>query len=162
MLPISFNLNGKRVSLSVEPNATLLQVLRDQLNTIEVKYGCGEGVCGTCTVLLDGESVSSCLVLAVQADGAEVTTLRGIAPAGAELHPLQEAFLQHGASQCGFCTMGMIMTAYEFLQHNPQPTRAAIRHALEGNLCRCTGYVKIIDAVEAAALRMAEEKHAVR
>lgn len=159
---ISIVLNGTTVRMEVEPNATLLQALRDQAFATDVKYGCGEGVCGTCTVLLNGESVNSCLTLAVAADGCEIRTLKGVASPDGELHPVQEAFLACGASQCGFCTPGMVLTACELLTHNPAPSREEIRHALEGNLCRCTGYKKILDAVEMAAQVVREGKHAVR
>lgn len=153
-LTIAFSLNGEQREVRAAAHETLLQVLRDSLGAIEVKDGCGEGVCGTCTVLLDGEPVSSCLLLAARAAGREVTTVRGLAPVGS-LHPLQEAFVAHGAAQCGFCTPGMILTAYAFLQtarasHRP-PSRDEIRRAIAGNLCRCTGYVKIVDAIEAAS-----------
>jgi aerobic carbon-monoxide dehydrogenase small subunit len=149
-LSIAFTLNGERRERRVAAHQTLLEVLREDLGAVEVKEGCGEGVCGTCTVLLDGEPVSACLVLAVRAAGRDVTTVRGLAPAGA-LHPLQEAFVAHGAAQCGFCTPGMILTAHVFLQQHPHPGREDIRRAISGNLCRCTGYTKIIDAIEAAA-----------
>ena len=146
--PVSFTLNGKEVQVRVAPNETLLEALRDHLGAHEVKYGCGEGVCGTCTVLLDGQAVSSCLIFAVQVQGQSVTTVRGLLDENGQLHGLQEKFLEHGASQCGFCTPGMLLTAYEFLGRNPVPTREEIREALAGNLCRCTGYTKILDAVE--------------
>jgi carbon-monoxide dehydrogenase small subunit len=152
-LRIAFTLNGERRELRVAAHHTLLQVLRDDVGAVEVKEGCGEGVCGTCTVLLDGEPVSACLLLAVRADGRDVTTVRGLAPAGA-LHPLQEAFVAHGAAQCGFCTPGMILTAHAFLRRQPHPGREDIRRAISGNLCRCTGYTKIIDAIEAAATEL--------
>jgi aerobic carbon-monoxide dehydrogenase small subunit len=150
MTEILFELNGRPVQARVEPNQSLIEVLRTQAGAIDVKHGCGEGVCGTCTVLLDGEPVNSCLIFAVQADGASVTTLRGLAAENGELHPLQESFLRQGGSQCGFCTPGMVLTAYWFLGENPHPTRYQIRDALAGNLCRCTGYTKIVDAVEDA------------
>ncbi len=148
-LTITFTLNGGRREARVGAHETLLSVLRDRLGAIEVKDGCGEGVCGTCTVLLDGEPVSSCLLLASRAAGHEITTVRGLAPAGG-LSPLQEAFVAHGAAQCGFCTPGMILTAHAFLKQHPRPTRDEIRRAIAGNLCRCTGYTKIVDAIEAA------------
>jgi aerobic carbon-monoxide dehydrogenase small subunit len=151
-LTIAFTLNGERREVRVAGHQTLLELLRDDLGAIEVKEGCGEGVCGTCTVLLDGEPVSSCLLLAARAAGRHVMTVRGLAPAGS-LHPLQEAFVAHGAAQCGFCTPGMILTAHAFLQDHRRPTRDEIRRAIAGNLCRCTGYTKIVDAIEAAARR---------
>jgi len=148
---VDFELNGRPVEASLEPNRTLLEVLREDLGATEVKYGCGEGVCGTCTVLLDGESVNACTVLAVQVAGRSLTTLRGIDGAGDEPHPLQRRFLEHGASQCGFCTPGMVLTAYEFVRDHADAGREEIRRSLSGSLCRCTGYTKILDAVEAYA-----------
>jgi carbon-monoxide dehydrogenase small subunit len=148
---VSFELNGRPVQVGVEPNQSLIEVLRTQVGATDVKHGCGEGVCGTCTVLLDGEPVNSCLLFAVQADGASVTTLRGLGHDEGNLHPLQESFLEHGGSQCGFCTPGMVLTAHWFLGQNPRPTREEIREALGGNLCRCTGYTKIVDAVDGHA-----------
>jgi carbon-monoxide dehydrogenase small subunit len=147
---VRFELNGRPVEMITAPHRTLLQVLREDLGSTDVKYGCGEGVCGTCTVLLDGESVSSCTVLTVHADGRKVTTLAGLRD-GEGLHPLQQAFVDHGASQCGFCTPGMVLAAYELVRDHPDTDRQAIRRALSGNLCRCTGYTKIVDAVEAYA-----------
>ena len=149
-LRFAFRLNGVRREVRVPAHHTLLQLLRDGLGAVEVKEGCGEGVCGTCTVLLDGEPVSSCLVLAARIEGREVITVRNLSRDGV-LHPLQEAFIAHGAAQCGFCTPGMILTAYAFLQEHPRATRDEIRRAIAGNLCRCTGYTKIVDAIEAAA-----------
>jgi len=149
-LRFAFRLNGVRREVRVPAHQTLLQLLRDGLGAVEVKEGCGEGVCGTCTVLLDGEPVSSCLVLAARIEGREVITVRNLSRDGV-LHPLQEAFIAHGAAQCGFCTPGMILTAYAFLQEHPRATRDEIRRAIAGNLCRCTGYTKIVDAIEAAA-----------
>lgn len=143
-----FTLNGSPRSITVEPHQTALDVLREVLGATEVKYGCGEGVCGTCTILLDGELVSSCLLFAVQLDGCDVLTLRGLEQDG-ELHPLQRAFLEHGAAQCGFCTPGMILTAYRLSREKPDADEAQIRDALSGNLCRCTGYSKIVEAVRA-------------
>ena len=147
---IVFTLNGEKREIRVPPHRTLLHVLRDDLGAVEVKDGCGEGVCGTCTVLLDGEPVSSCLVLAARVAGRDVTTLRGLSP-GDSPHRLQEAFVVHGAAQCGFCTPGMILTACAFLRDHPHPSRGEIRRAIAGNLCRCTGYTKIVDAIAAAA-----------
>lgn len=147
---VDFTLNGERREIRVSAHHTLLHLLRDALGAVEVKEGCGEGVCGTCTVLLDGEPVSSCLVLAVRIAGREVTTLRGLS-AGEVPYRLQEAFVTHGAAQCGFCTPGMILTAHAFLRDHPHPSRDDIRRAIAGNLCRCTGYTKIVDAIVAAA-----------
>jgi aerobic carbon-monoxide dehydrogenase small subunit len=145
---ISLTINGRSTELAVSPNLSLLELLRTEAGAPEVKLGCGEGVCGTCTVLLDGEPVNACLVFAVQADGCEITTVRGLAADG-ELHLLQEAFLDHAGSQCGFCTPGMILTAKWYLDRHPDADREELRRALAGNLCRCTGYTKILDAVEA-------------
>ena len=147
---VSFVLNGRARDVDVLPSETLLDVLRDRLGIFDVKEGCDEGVCGACTVLLDGRPASSCLVLAPSARGRRLTTVRGL-ERGTGLHPLQEAFVKHGAVQCGFCTPGMLLTALAFLERHPTATRADIRIALEGNLCRCTGYAKIVDAVEAYA-----------
>ncbi len=150
-LPVRFELNGQSVEVWVSTSETLVEALRDELGATEVKIGCGEGVCGTCTVLLDGDTVSACTLFAVQAEGRAVTTVKGLARDVAGLHPLQESFLAHGAAQCGFCIPGMLLAAYELIQEEPGATRDAIRGALAGNLCRCTGYTKIVDAVEAYA-----------
>lgn len=150
-VPIRLTVNEREVEVWIRPNQTLVEVLREDVGATEVKYGCGEGICGTCAVLLDGESVNSCLMYAVQVDGAAITTLKGLAGDDMPLHPLQERFLEHGASQCGFCTPGMVLTAFEFVRDHPDPSRDDIRAALAGNLCRCTGYTKIVDAVEAYA-----------
>ncbi len=149
-LDLAFKVNGDSVIVRVVPHATLLEVLRDDLDLTGTMYGCGEGECGACSVLLDGKVVNSCLVLAAECLGAEVLTIEGLA-AGGELHPIQQAFVDHGAIQCGFCTPGMIMTAYSLLKENPAPTQDEIKRGLEGNLCRCTGYRKIIDAVQSLA-----------
>ena len=145
---VGFGLNGRSVEIWVEPSRTLLDALREDLGATEVKYGCGEGVCGTCTVLLDGRSVNACTMLAVQAEGQAVTTVKGLGGDG-EMHPLQRAFLEHGASQCGFCTPGMLLVAEEFVREHPGASREELRRSLAGNLCRCTGYAKILDAAEA-------------
>ena len=150
--PIAFELNGTPVRVWAFPFQTVLDVLRAEAGATEVKYGCGEGVCGTCTVLLDGESVNACLLLAPQIEGRRLTTVRGLAPVGG-LHPLQDAFLAHGGAQCGFCTPGMLLAATELAglatQAGEPLDRDAIRRGLSGNLCRCTGYAKILDAVQA-------------
>jgi len=151
-LAIAFTLNGRPREVRVPAHRTLLEILRDDLGAFEVKEGCGEGVCGTCTVLLDDEPVSSCLVLAPRIAGRRIATVRRLGNGGA-LHPLQEAFVTHGAAQCGFCTPGMILTAYAFLRDHPAPSREEIRRAIAGNLCRCTGYAKIIDAIASVAGR---------
>jgi len=143
---LAFVANGEPVGLMVSPLATLLDVLRDDLELTGTKYGCGEGECGACSVILDGRVVNSCLVLALECEGSRVLTIEGLAANG-ELHPIQRAFVDHGAIQCGFCTPGMIMATYALLATNPSPTEEEIQRALEGNLCRCTGYRKIIDAV---------------
>ncbi|MFQ5591871.1 MAG: (2Fe-2S)-binding protein [Phycisphaerae bacterium] len=149
---LDLRVNRVPVALTVSPGATLLEVLRNQLCLTGTKYGCGEGECGACSVLLNGRVVNACLVLALECDGAEVLTIEGLKANGV-LHPLQQAFVEHGAIQCGFCTPGMIMAAYALLKGNPSPTEAQVRRGLEGNLCRCTGYRKIIDAVLAVSLR---------
>ncbi len=147
---VSLHINGRTRDVDVEPNQTLLDVLRDTLGIFDVKEGCGEGVCGVCTVLLDGRPVSSCLLLAATAASRAITTVRGLESDG-DLHPLQQAFLRHGAVQCGFCTPGMLLTGLAYVQHHPGADRQALRHAIEGNLCRCTGYAKILDALEVYA-----------
>jgi aerobic-type carbon monoxide dehydrogenase small subunit (CoxS/CutS family) len=140
---IAFVLNGNRTEMEVDPFWTLLELLREELEMTGTKYGCGSGECGACTVLVNGKAVNSCLFPAVEIDGATVTTIEGLAKASGELHPLQTAFIEQGAVQCGYCTPGMIMSA--------NPTEDEIRHALAGNFCRCTGYVQIVDAVKAAS-----------
>jgi aerobic carbon-monoxide dehydrogenase small subunit len=145
---ISMHLNGRPVEVWASPEQSLLDVLRTEAGATEVKLGCGEGVCGTCTVLLDGEPVNACLMFAIQAEGATVTTVRGLGDEQ-ELHPLQQSFLRHGGAQCGFCTPGMILTAHWYLDQHPDATREELRAVLAGNLCRCTGYTKILDALEA-------------
>lgn len=151
---ITVHVNGIAETHEVESNRTLLEFLRDDLNLTGTKEGCNEGECGACMVLVGGRAMNSCMVLAVEADGRDVTTIEGLADGGA-LHPLQRAFLAHSAVQCGFCTPGMIVTAFALLKENPNPTEADVRRALSGCLCRCTGYRQIIDAVldAAAALR---------
>jgi carbon-monoxide dehydrogenase small subunit len=148
-LNLSLRVNGQQRSLEVEPRWTLADVLRDKLGLTGTHLGCEHGVCGACTVLLDRSSVRSCLVLAVQAEGADVVTVEGLA--GGELHPVQEAFWEEHALQCGFCTPGFLITSVELLKENPSPTEREIRSALSGNLCRCTGYVNIVKAVRRAA-----------
>ena len=143
-------INGRPRDVEAAPDQTLLGVLRDALGIFDVKEGCGEGVCGACTVLLDGRPVSSCLLLAASVRGRPIVTVKGLEREGG-LHPLQEAFVRHGAVQCGFCTPGMLLTTLAWLETNSNPSREEIRRALEGNLCRCTGYTKIVDAVEAYA-----------
>ena len=140
--------NGRRFREHVEPHVTLLRFVRDHAGATEVKYGCGEGVCGACTVLFDGVAVNACSVLAVQADGARVETVAALADNGS-LHPLQQELVQRGAVQCGFCTPGVVLGALEAVRLGLAGDRATIRRSLAGNLCRCTGYAKIVDAVEA-------------
>ena len=144
---INFKVNGKGYDLAVEPNKTLVDLLRYDLGLTGTKKGCGTGECGSCTVIFNGKPVNSCLVLAIQANGAEILTIEGLKPPQG-LHPLQQAFVDKGAIQCGFCTPGMILSASSLLKHNPNPTEAEIRTALSGNLCRCTGYQKIVEAVQ--------------
>jgi len=152
-LRISIRVNGEDHELLIAPNRTLSQVLREDLGLTGTKQGCGEGECGSCTVLLDDQPVSSCLVLAAQSDGREVITIEGVAD-GNELHPVQQAFVDQGAVQCGFCTPGMVLSAKALLDKKKRPTEHEIRSALSGNLCRCTGYQKIVDAVQVAARNM--------
>ncbi len=147
---IQLTINGQPVEAAVEPNRTLLQLLREDLGLTGTKHGCGLGDCGACTVILDGQPVNSCLVLAIQANGREVLTIEGLAENG-KLHPIQQAFVNKGAIQCGFCTPGMILSAKALLDANPKPTEQEIRMAISGNLCRCTGYQKIVEAIEEAA-----------
>ena len=142
--------NGKQRRVLAEADAMLLEVLRDQLALTGAKLGCGMGECGSCTVLLDGKAICSCLTLAVEAEGHEITTIEGLAAIGT-LHPLQRALAEAGGVQCGFCTPGMVLTAKALLDEEPHPTEADVRRGLSGNLCRCTGYSKIIDAVLSAA-----------
>jgi carbon-monoxide dehydrogenase small subunit len=149
-VPVRLNVNGVEHQLEVEPRLLLVHALRDELGLTGTHVGCDTSNCGACTVHLDGKAVKSCTVLAVQADGAEVTTIEGLAPEG-ELHPLQEAFWNDHGLQCGYCTPGMIMAAAGLLAENPNPTEDEVRHGLEGNLCRCTGYHNIVKAVLDAA-----------
>jgi carbon-monoxide dehydrogenase small subunit len=154
---IHLKINGLDYEVLAEPYETLAQVLRGpQVNLTGVKQGCELGDCGSCTVLLNGRSVNSCLVLAVQAHGCDVTTIEGLAD-GNTLHPLQEAFIHEGAIQCGFCSPGMILSAKALLEKNPAPTRQQIREGIAGNLCRCTGYFKIVNAIEKASATMADK-----
>ncbi len=149
-LPLEITVNGDPYSLSVEPNRTLLEVLREDLNLTGAKEGCGEGVCGSCTVLMNGDPVRSCLTLALEAAGANIVTVEGLAK-GDELDPLQQSFIDHGAVQCGFCTSGMLMSAKGLLQKEKNVSDQDILKALSGHICRCTGYTKIIEAVKATA-----------
>ncbi len=147
--------NRDPYEVMVKPSETLLYILREKLGLTGAKHGCDTGKCGSCTILIDGKPIRSCLTLAISARDREITTIEGIAE-GEELHPLQQAFIEHGALQCGFCTPGMIMFTKSFLEENPEPQEEEIRKALSGNICRCTGYVKIIEAIQAAAKEMAK------
>lgn len=148
---ISFEVNGKTVSVEAHSMERLLDVLREKLHLTGTKEGCGEGECGACSIFLDGELVNSCLIPVAQVQGRKVTTIEGIA-GSEELHPLQKSFLEHGGAQCGICTPGMVMAALDLLKKNPKPQRQEVKEALAGNLCRCTGYMKIFDSVEKAVL----------
>ncbi len=150
---IALDVNGQRTELLLPVHKTLLEVLREEMGLTGTKHGCELGECGTCTVLVDGKPELSCLVLPVQVEGRAITTIEGMA-SGSRLHPLQQAFAELGAAQCGYCTPGILLAARSLLDDNPKPSRDEIREALAGNLCRCTGYVKILQAVELAAERM--------
>jgi len=152
-MKIRCTVNGRSIEREVRPDMRLLDFLREDLALTGTKEGCGEGECGACTVLLNGRAVNSCLVLAMQADGLEILTIEGLENEG-QLHPLQEAFVETGGVQCGFCTPGFILSAYALLSEHPNPTEEEILTALEGNICRCTGYAKILEAVQLAAKRM--------
>lgn len=147
---IEFTLNGEAIEHYTEPNRTLLTMLREDFDMTGAKEGCGAGECGACTVIVDGEAVNACLVLAVEAQGSEILTIEGLSD-GRQLDPLQSAFIDNAALQCGYCTPGMIMTAKALLEKNPSPTEAEIREGISGNLCRCTGYKKIIEAIQSVA-----------
>lgn len=151
---VELSINGDSYRIALRANEFLADVLRSKLELTGTKTACDMGVCGSCTVLLDGLPVSSCLTLAVDAEGKEITTIEGLESPGGELHPVQESFLDKGAVQCGFCTAGMVMTTKGFLDKNPNPTEKEIRRALSGNICRCTGYAKIVEAVADAAKKM--------
>jgi len=151
---VSFTVNGRREQIDVEPRRTLTDALRDDLGLTGTHLGCEQGVCGACTVLLDGEPIRSCLMLAVQADGSSLTTVEGLAGDG--LHPLQQAFADCHGLQCGFCTPGFLISALHLLTENPDPSREEIRAGLSGNICRCTGYAGIVDAVRQAAIVIRE------
>lgn len=148
-MKINFKLNGEKRSINVKPTDILLDVLRNRLGIKSPKYGCGRGDCGTCTILLDGKSVRSCLILAVEVDGSEITTVEGLSEKG--MTPLQEAFVENNSFQCGFCAPGMVITSTELLRNNSNPTEEDIKEAIGGNLCRCTGYVQIIEAISSVA-----------
>ena len=148
---LTFTLNGEPVQLEIEPHLTLLQVLREELELPGTKEGCGMGECGACTVLLDGKTVNSCIFPALEVEGKSVMTIEGLADAKRGLHPIQKAFVEHGAVQCGFCTPGMVLSAKALLDENPKPTEEEIRNGIAGNLCRCTGYLQIIEAIKAVS-----------
>ena len=149
-VPVNLSVNGESVEVYVEPRRTLLSVLREELGLIGTKRGCGEGQCGACTVILDGEAVYSCLTLAIDCEGREVRTIEGLAQ-GSRLHLVQEAFIAHDGYQCGFCTPGQVMTAAALLEHHPNPTEEDVRREMAGNICRCGAYPNIVRAVLAAA-----------
>jgi aerobic carbon-monoxide dehydrogenase small subunit len=153
---LRFEVNGRAAEVDAPPLRRLLDVLREELALTGTKEGCGEGECGACSVIMDGQLVNSCLVPACQLEGAKVTTVEGVS--SGDLHPVQERFIEDGGAQCGICTPGMVVAAYHFLEENPARSRAEIRELLAGNLCRCTGYQKIVDAVERAAREMREAR----
>lgn len=155
---IALTVNGKKYTAAVEPRMLLSDVLRDELGLTGTHVGCEHGICGACTVMLDGRPVRSCLVFGVQSDQSELLTVEGLAVPDGELHPLQEAFWEKHGLQCGFCTPGVLMSACHFLEQNPNPSREEIREGISGNLCRCTGYQNIVDAVELAAEMISENK----
>ena len=155
---ITLKINGDSYSLAVDSWRTLNEVLREDLNLTGTKLGCGSGDCGACTVIVDGRSVSSCLTLAVEMDRKNIMTIEGLAPSGETLHPIQESFVEKGAIQCGFCTPGMELSAFHLLSQNPHPSEKEIRESLSGNLCRCTGYNKIVEAIAESAEKM-QPKH---
>jgi aerobic-type carbon monoxide dehydrogenase small subunit (CoxS/CutS family) len=154
-VPVSFTLNGKLQELDVEPHELLLDVIRDRLGLTGAKRSCDVQVCGACTLLVDGRPVSACTTLAFEVRGRSVMTIEGLAENG-KLHPLQQAFIEHGGFQCGFCTPGMILAAKALLDENPRPTEEELKHFMHGNICRCTGYKKIIESIMAAAKNMSE------
>lgn len=158
---ITFTFNGNQMTARVEDHWTLLYFIREVLGFTGTKEGCGSGECGACTVIVDGKAVNSCLCLAADIDGRELVTIEGLAAADGRLHPLQESFVEHGGIQCGFCTPGMIMSAKALLDENPAPAEEDIKEAIAGNLCRCTGYVQIIDSIKAAAGKPADEAQVV-
>lgn len=157
MMPVTVTVNGEAFTRTVEPRMLLSDFIRHELHLTGTHVGCEHGVCGACTILLDGKAVRSCLLFAIQANGCEITTVEGLAADGEQLHPIQEAFWEAHGLQCGFCTAGILMTLVPFLQENPDPDEDEIRTAISGNLCRCTGYQHIVDAVKKAATSMNTE-----
>lgn len=157
---IRVTVNGHRHERAVDPRMVLADFVREELDLTGTHVGCGTGSCGACTVMLDGKTVKSCCVLAVDVDGSEVTTVEGLSPGADGLHPVQRAFIEHQGLQCGFCTPGMILSTVQLLSDNPNPSEGEIRHAIAGNLCRCTGYVMIVDSIAAAARAMAAARSA--
>jgi len=155
---LSLTVNGDPMEILVEGDWSLLRALRDGLGLLGAKEGCGAGECGACTVIMNGRAVNSCLMLALEAEGSEVLTIEGLAGEGGDLHPIQRAFVEHGAIQCGFCTPGMVLAAKSLLEANPDPTEMEVRAGIAGNLCRCTGYNQIVEAVLAAAQTMRKKK----
>lgn len=155
---VSFVVNGDSVQVDVAPHWSLLKVLRDILELTSVKQGCGEGECGACTVLVDGKAINSCIYPILEVEGREVLTVEGLINEDNSLHPIQGAFLEKAGVQCGFCTPGMIMSAKALLESNPNPTEDEIRQTIAGNMCRCTGYVQIVDSIKAAAEKLSREK----
>jgi carbon-monoxide dehydrogenase small subunit len=157
LVEIVLNVNKMNYKVAVEPQRTLVEVLRDTLGLTGTKKSCNEGECGACTVLMDGKPAASCLVLALDAQGKEITTIEGLSE-GEKLHPIQEAFVKYAAIQCGFCTPGMVLSAKALLDENPKPTATEVRKGISGNLCRCTGYQQIVDAILAASQTMAKKE----
>ena len=155
--PIKFVINGQSCEVQVKPWRTLLEMIREDLSLTGTKEGCGHGECGSCTVIMGGKTVNSCLVPALEADGQEIVTIEGLSEAG-NLHPIQEAFVEHSGMQCGFCTPGMVISAKALLDRNPDPSEKQIREAIAGNFCRCTGYTKIVESISAAARALREVK----
>jgi len=158
LVPVSLTVNGEPYEILIPPWRTLLEVLRENLGLTGTKRSCQEGQCGACTVLIDGKPINSCLYLAIEAQGKEIMTIEGLTKPGAELHPIQKAFVEYGAIQCGFCTPGLVLAAKALLDQNPNPTEEDVRRAIVGHLCRCTGYFQITEAILAAARAMAGQE----
>ena len=159
MKHVKFQVNGEQRELDASPTNSLLDVLREDLFLTGAKRGCDSGECGACTVIMNGKALNSCLVLATELDGSEIITIEGLGRSAGDLHPMQKAFIEKGAVQCGFCTPGIIMTAKAFIDTNPEPTEEEVRDAISGNLCRCTGYTKIVNAILAGAEEVRRSKH---